>query len=75
MSTIEVDIFQEDVDNPDHPIAESFKKLLEEVAEQYRCHLMTFEMKKGTATFSFDNDLLTADILKILAVEDAASPG
>jgi len=66
MGIIEVDIFPEDVDSPEHAVAESFKELLEEVAEQYKCHLTYFDVQSGTASFSFDNDELTARILKIL---------
>ena len=66
MGTIEVDMFDEDVDDSEHPMANSFRELLEEVAEQYNCRLLLFEVKKGTASFAFDSDELTADILRIL---------
>ena len=68
MGIIEVDIFEEDVDSPEHPVADSFRELLEEVAEQYGCSLLSFDVKRGTASFSFDNDELTAEILKVLDV-------
>ena len=66
MGVIEVEMFPSDVDDPEHPMAESFKELLEEVAEEYECHLESFEVSHGTVSFSFDSDELTANILKIL---------
>jgi hypothetical protein len=66
MGIIEVDMFSEDVDSPEHAVAEGFKELLEEVAEQYKCHLVHFDVQSGTVSFSFDDDELTAKILKIL---------
>lgn len=63
---IEVEMFSEDVDSPGHPVAESFRDLLKEVADQYGCTLLSFDMDHGTASFSFDSDELTAEILKIL---------
>jgi hypothetical protein len=63
---LEVDLFPEDVDSPDHPEAEAFRDLLEEVAEEYRCNLVSFEVDHGVVTFSFDSDILMAEILKIL---------
>jgi hypothetical protein len=67
MGVIEVKMFPADVNDPEHPVAESFKELLEEVAEEYACHLETFEVSHGIVSFSFDSDELTANILKILA--------
>jgi hypothetical protein len=66
MGIIEVDMFSEYVDSPEHAVAESFKELLEEVAGQHDCHLTYFNVQRGTVSFSFDNDELTAKILKIL---------
>jgi len=66
MGVIEVEMFPKDVDDTEHPMAESFKELLEEVAGEYECHLESFEVSHGTVSFSFDNDELTAQILKIL---------
>jgi hypothetical protein len=66
MGIIEVDMFPADVDSPEHTVAESFKELLEEVAEQHKCHLTHFDVQRGMVSFSFDNDGLTAKILKIL---------
>jgi len=63
---IEVDLFSQTVDSKTHPDADRFRKTLELVAEEYHCRLTFFEVKKGTASFSFDSDRLMADILKIL---------
>jgi hypothetical protein len=75
MGFIEVDLFSKDVDSADHPQAIHFRGLLEEVAEDYRCRLVSFEVEKGTVTFSFDNDGLTAEILKILQIEEPNGEG
>ena len=64
--TKEVDLFPEEVDRPDHPEAVKFKKLLEEVADEYGCHILSFEVDQGTVSFSIDNDELTAEIVKVL---------
>jgi hypothetical protein len=66
MGIIEVDMFPADVDSPEHAVAESFKELLEELAEQHNCHLTYFDVHRGMVSFSFDNNELTAKILKIL---------
>jgi hypothetical protein len=68
MGVIEVDMFSNDVDSSEHPMAESFKDLLEEVAEQYDCNLVSFHVSKGVVSFSFDSDELMVSILKILQV-------
>ena len=70
MGTIEVDMFSEDVDSPDHPEASILKTLLEQVADDYDCELLSFHVEKGTVSFSFDSDELTAEILKILQERD-----
>ena len=70
MGIIEVDMFSKDVDSSEHPVAASFKELLADVAEQYGCHLISFEVEHGTVLFSFDDDALTAEILKILKERD-----
>lgn len=70
MGIIEADMFSKDVDSPEHPVADSFKELLEDVAEQYGCNLISFEVEQGTVLFSFDDDALTAEILKILSERD-----
>ena len=66
---IEVDLFSRDVDSVDHPEAKRFKKLLREVAKEYRCKLMSFEVEHGTVSFSFDSDILVAEVLKVLKSE------
>ncbi|MBW1914270.1 MAG: hypothetical protein JRI86_04960 [Deltaproteobacteria bacterium] len=63
---IEVDMFDEEVDSVDHPMADSFRTLLEEVAEQYNSSLLSYEIEKGMVSFVFDSESLMADILKIL---------
>jgi hypothetical protein len=63
---IEVEMFSEEVNSLDHPEVQGFKRLLLEVAEEYDCFLVTFEINHGTVTFSFDSDELTAEILTIL---------
>ena len=67
---VEVDMFDEEVDSPDHPVAESFRELLKEVAEEYECSLISFEVHGGMVSFAFDSDILMADILKILQQEE-----
>jgi hypothetical protein len=66
MGVLEVDLFSKDVDSPYHPEAVRFRQLLEEVAEEFGCHLLTFNVGQGTVSFSYDNDELTAKILKLL---------
>jgi hypothetical protein len=63
---IEVDLFDEDVNNPDHPEVLKFKELLLEVAEESHCQLLLFEVEAGTVSFAFDSDALTAKILRLL---------
>ena len=62
----EVEMFPAEVDSPDHPYAAQFKDMLEKVAEEYQCALLSFEVNEGTVTFSFDSDELNAEILNIL---------
>lgn len=69
MGIIEVNMFSEDVDSSEHPVAESFRVLLEEVAEQHGCRLVSFDVEDGMVSFSFDSDELTAKILKALQLE------
>ena len=66
MGIIEVDLFSEDVDSLDHPDVVKFRKLLQEVAADYDCNLISFDIDHGTISFSFDNDELDAEILRIL---------
>jgi hypothetical protein len=63
---IEVDLFSPDVNSLDHPQVEQFKDMLEDVARDYQCNLVYFDIDCGTVTFGFDSDELTANILKIL---------
>lgn len=70
MGIIEVDMFDREVNDPQHPVAESFQELLVEVAEQYGCNLLSFSINRGVVSFSFDNDELMADIIKILKIEE-----
>jgi hypothetical protein len=69
MGIIEVDLFSEDVDSLSHPEVVEFRALLETVAEEYRCRLTSLEIDRGTVSFSFDDDGLTAEVLKVLGVE------
>ena len=66
MGVIEVDMFPEDVTSLDHPEVVKFRLLLEQVADDHDCNLLSFEIDKGTVSFSFDSDELTADTLKAL---------
>lgn len=66
MGIIEVDLFSEEVDSPNHPDALGFRHLLETVAKEYECQLISFEVERGTVAFSFDSEELTAKILKVL---------
>ena len=66
MGIIEVDMFSEDVNTLDHPKVIELKKLLEEVANEYECHLLSFDIHYGTVSFSFDSDELTGEIFKVL---------
>jgi len=66
---IEVDLFPKDVNRLDHPQALEFKMLLEEVAADYGCSLVTFEVRRGTVVFAFDDDVLTAEILRELEMD------
>ena len=67
---IEVDMFSQDVNDPQHPVAESFRELLVEVADQYNCNLLSFSVKRGVVSFSFDDDELMANIIKILQIDE-----
>jgi hypothetical protein len=70
MGIIEVDMFSEDINALDHPKVVELKRLLEEVAEEYECHLLSFDIDYGTVSFSFDSDELTAEIFKVLQNEE-----
>ena len=69
MGIIEVDLFSEDVDSLDHPEVVKFKRLLEEVADEYHCYLVSFEIERGTVLFSFGNDALDAKIVQLLQTD------
>ncbi len=66
MGIIEVDLFSEDMDSLEQPEVVKFRELLEEVADDYQCTLLSFAINRGTVSFSFDDERLTADILGIL---------
>lgn len=62
----EVDLFSEEVNNTDHPQAREFKRMLEAVAADFQCKLLSFDVDHGTVSFVFDSDELNAEILKVL---------
>ena len=66
MGMFEVDLFPEQVNSADHPQAREFKRVLEAVAADFRCKLLSFEVDHGTVSFVFDNDELNAEILRVL---------
>ncbi|MCP4681997.1 MAG: hypothetical protein GY864_06675 [Desulfobacterales bacterium] len=63
---IEVDMFPKEVDSLSHPEVMHLIQLLEDVAGEYECNLIHFDIKEGTAIFSFDSDILMAEIIGIL---------
>ncbi len=63
---IEIDLFPEEINSLEDPEVISFRMLLEDVAEEYECTLVSFDIDHGTVIFSFDNDELMAKILTIL---------
>ncbi len=69
LGAIEVDLFPEEVDGPDHPEALRFQALLEQVADDYGCSLVWFQVHRGTVAFAFDDDVLTADVLRELEMD------
>ena len=66
---IEIDMFPEEVNTMDHWEVVHFKGILEEVAEENNCNLVSFDIDHGTVIFSFDSDELMANILKILKIK------
>ena len=62
----EVEMFAAEVDSKDHPHAAQFREMLENVAKEYKCALISFEVHEGTVSFSFDSDELNAEIIEIL---------
>ena len=71
---IEIDMFSPEVNSIDHWEVVHFKGILEEVAEDYGCDLVFFEIDSGTVTFSFNSELLMANILKILQNDYKGQP-
>jgi hypothetical protein len=71
---IEVDLFPEDVDSLKHPEVIRFRELLEDVALEYHCRLMFFEIEQGTVSFAFDSDDLMTDIMKFLQNGSQSQP-
>ncbi len=63
---IEIDLFPEQVDSLAHPEVTRFIDLLREVAKDYECNLVYFDIKEGTVIFSFDSEELTGEIIKVL---------
>ncbi len=66
MGIFEVDLFPEEVNSSDHPEAKKFRKVLEAVARDFQCRLLSFEVDHGTVSFVFDSDELNAEILRML---------
>ena len=62
----EVEMFAAEVDSKDHPYAAQFREMLENVAKEYKCALISFEVHEVTVSFSFDSDELNAEIIEIL---------
>ena len=71
---IEVDLFSKDINSLDHPEVLNFRELLEDVALEYHCRLLFFDIEHGTVSFSFDSDKLMANILKILQNDSQTQP-
>ena len=71
---IEVDMFSKDVNDLEHPEVIGLRELLEDVALEYHCRLVFFDVYQGTVTFSFDSDTLMAEILKILRNDSESKP-
>jgi hypothetical protein len=63
---IEIDLFPAEVNSLEHPEVCRFRELLEDVALEYHCRLLSFDIECGTVSFSFDSDQLMANILRIL---------
>ncbi len=65
-AAFEVEMFPSDVDSVSHPYADHLRDMLEDVAREYDSRLLSFDVHKGTVTFSFDSDELTAEIMRII---------
>ncbi|MBW1681391.1 MAG: hypothetical protein JRF59_04405 [Deltaproteobacteria bacterium] len=63
---IEVDLLPRDVDSPDHPEVKKFRRILQEIADEYDCSITYFDVHEGTVTFSVDDDAVMAEIIRIL---------
>ena len=63
---IEVDMFSKEVNTLNYPEVMEFRELLELVADEHGCLLISFEINHGTVSFSFDDESLMAEIIKIL---------
>lgn len=74
VGVIEVDLFPAEVNSLDHPDVVGFKELLEDVAREYQCSLVSFDVHDGTVSFSFSSDELMAEVLKILQDRDRRDP-
>ena len=66
MGMFEVDLFPEEVNSADHPEARKLRKVLEAVARDFQCELLSFEVDHGTVSFVFDSEELNAEILRVL---------
>ena len=53
-SILEVELFPPEVDSLDHPYVTQFREMLEDVAKEYHCRLLLFDIDAGTVSFSFD---------------------
>ena len=71
---IEIDMFPKEVNSMEHWEVVHFKGVLEEVAEEYHCSLVSFDIDQGTVIFSFDSDELMANILNILQNDSKDQP-
>ena len=69
-TAFEVEMFPSDVDSVSHPYADQLRDMLTDVAREYDCRLLSFDVHKGIVSFSFDCDELNADILRIIQGED-----
>ena len=66
---IEVDLFEEEVNDSDHPEAQKFRLLLEQVADDHDCELTFFQIDKVTVCFAFDSEELMTKIINIMQAE------
>jgi len=71
---IEIDMFPKEVNSIDHWEVVHFKGVLGEIAKEYHCNLVSFDIDEGTVTFSFDRDEVMAKILRILQNVSKSQP-